>query len=107
MPEFFGNIALGYDIGRFSGRVSLYHQGEHNVRYSASGLSDVVTNAYTRLDLALKQGITNHIALFLNINNLTDVEEGSSVRNRVFDRTLFNESEKYGTTADFGFTVEF
>jgi len=107
MPEFFGNIALGYDIGRFSGRVSLYHHGEHNVRYSATGLSDVVTNAYTRFDLALKQGITDHIALFLNINNLTDVEEGSSVRNRVFDRTLFNESEKYGTTADFGFTVEF
>lgn len=107
MPEFFGNIALGYDIGRFSGRVSLYHQGEHNVSYSASGLSDVVTNAYTRIDLALKQGITKHVALILNINNLTDVEEGNSVRNRVFNRTLFNQSEKYGTTADMGVTVQF
>ncbi len=107
MPEFFGNIALGYDIGRFSGRVSLYHQGEHNVSYSASGLSDVVTNAFTRIDLALKQGISKNISLFLNINNLTDVEDGSSIRNRVFNRTLFNQSEKYGTTADFGVTVDF
>ena len=107
MPEFFGNIALGYDIGRFSGRVSLYHMGEHNVSYSASGLSDVVTNAYTRIDLAVKQGLTKNIALFLNVNNLTDVEEGNSIRNRVFNRILFNQSEKYGTTADFGVTVEF
>ncbi len=107
MPEFFGNIALGYDIGRFSGRVSLYHQGEHNVSYSASGLSDVVTNAYTRVDLALRQGISKNISLFLNVNNLTDVEEGTSVRNRVFDRNLFNMSEKYGTTADFGVIAEF
>jgi len=107
MPEFFGNIALGYDIGRFSGRISLYHQGEHNVSYSASGLSDVVTNAYTRVDLALRQGISRNISLFLNVNNLTDVEEGTSIRNRVFNRNLFNLSEKYGTTADFGVNVEF
>ncbi|HNW60412.1 MAG TPA: TonB-dependent receptor [bacterium] len=107
MPEFFGNIALGYDIGRFSGRISLYHQGEHNVSYSASGLSDVVTNAYTRIDLALKQGITKNIALVLNVNNLTDVEEGNSVRNRVRNWTLFNQSEKYGTTSDFGVTMNF
>jgi TonB-dependent receptor len=106
MPEFFGNVSLGYDIGDFSARVSVFHQGEHNITYSASGLNDVVTNAFTRLDLAVRQGISDHLILFLNISNLTDVEDGSSNVNRVYNRTLFNQSEKYGTTADFGLTVQ-
>ncbi|HOH09242.1 MAG TPA: TonB-dependent receptor, partial [bacterium] len=67
----------------------------------------VTSRAYTRVDLALRQGISKNISLFLNVNNLTDVEEGTSVRNRVFDRNLFNMSEKYGTTADFGVIAEF
>lgn len=107
MPEFFGNISLGYDIGRFSGRLSIFHQGEYNVSYSASGLSDQITNAFTRIDLALKQGITDYLALVLNISNLTNVEDGSSIYNRVYDRRLFNESEKYGLTADFGIIAQF
>lgn len=107
MPEFFGNISLGYDIGRFSGRLSIFHQGEYNVSYSASGLSDQITNAFTRIDLALKQGITDYLSLILNIGNLTNVEDGSSIYNRVYDRRLFNESEKYGLTADFGIIVQF
>jgi TonB-dependent receptor len=106
MPEFFGNISLGYDIGHFSGRISVFHQGEYNVSYSANSLSDQVTNAFTRVDLALKQGVSDHLSLFLNISNLTDVEEGSSIQNRVFHRRLFNESEKYGPTADFGVTIK-
>lgn len=106
MPEFFGNIALGYDIGKFSGRISLFHQGEHNVSYSATGLSDQVTNAFTRLDLALKQRVTHNLALFFNISNLTNIEDGNSIHNSVFDRRLFNQSEQYGLTADFGVTIQ-
>jgi TonB-dependent receptor len=107
MPEFFSNIALGYDVGKFSGRISLYHQGEHNVSYSADGLSDEATNAFTRIDLAFKQGITDNLSLFLNVSNLTNVEDGSSIYNRVEDRKLFNQSEKYGLTTDFGIIAQF
>lgn len=107
MPEFFGNISLGYDIGGFSGRLSAFHQGEHNVSYSAAGLSDQVTNAFTRLDLALKQKITDYLSLYLNISNLTNVEDGSSIYNRVENRKLFNQSEMYGLTADFGVIAQF
>jgi TonB-dependent receptor len=112
MPEFFGNIALGYDIGRFSGRVSVFHQGEHNISYSANGETDLITNAFTRVDLALKQGITNNLAFFLNISNLTNIEDGSAIDNvdvedGQFHRRLFNQSEQYGLTADFGITLTF
>lgn len=106
MPEFFGNIALGYDIGNFSGRISVFHQGEHNVSYSASGFSDEITNAFTRIDLAFKHRITDNLSLFLNVSNLTNVEDGSHLYNRVEDRKLFNQSEKYGLTADFGITAQ-
>jgi hypothetical protein len=111
MPEFFGNIALGYDIGRFSGRISVFHQGEHNVSYAAGGLSDQITMSFTRVDLTLKQGITDYLALFMNISNATDLEDGSLINNSspdrgVFNRRLFNQSEKYGLTADFGVTLQ-
>jgi TonB-dependent receptor len=106
MPEFFGNVSLGYDIGDFSARVSVFHQGEHNRTHSASGLSDQVTNAFTRVDVAVKQGITKNLSLFLNVSNLTDVEDGTSIVNRVQHRKLFDRSERYGTTADFGITAQ-
>ena len=106
MPEFFGNIALGYDIGRFSGRISVFHQGEYNVSYSALGWSDRINNPFTRIDLTLKQGITENIAVFLNISNLTNIEEGNSIYNREYHRKLFSNSEMYGMTADFGLTVK-
>ncbi len=111
MPEFFGNVALGYDLGRFSGRVSVFHQGEHNVSYSAGGLSDQITMAFTRVDLTLKQGLTDKLALLLNLSNATNLEDGSVINNSspdqgVFNRRLFNQSEKYGLTADFGLTLQ-
>ena len=106
MPEFFGNIAVGYDIGKFSGRLSVFHQGEHNVSFSATGLEDQVTNAFTRIDLAVRQGITNTVSLFLNLSNTTNLEDGSSISNSVFDRRLFDQSEKYGLTTGFGVRVQ-
>jgi len=106
MPEFFGNIALGYDIGRFSGRISVFHQGEYNVSYSALGWSDRINNPFTRIDLTLKHGITESVAVFLNISNLTNIEEGNSIYNREYRRKLFSDSEMYGMTADFGLTVK-
>jgi TonB-dependent receptor len=107
MPEFFGNIVLGYDIGGFSGRVSLYHQGEHNYSFSASGYTDRLRNAFTRIDVALKQRVMRNAMVFVNFNNITNIEDGFSLHNRVFDQVLFDRSEQYGFTVDFGVTLEF
>jgi TonB-dependent receptor len=106
MPEFFGNISLGYDIGGFSGRISLFHKGEHNISFSASGLSDRVNTKFTRIDISLKQKVTDFLALTMNINNITNVEDASSIFNRTFDRKLFDQSEKYGLAVDFGAILE-
>ncbi|HEY5614715.1 MAG TPA: TonB-dependent receptor, partial [Bacteroidota bacterium] len=106
MPEFFLNIALGYDIGDFSTRLSLFHQGEHNISFSATGAGDRITTAFTRVDVTLKYKVMKYATLFLNLNNLTNIEDGSSLSNRLYARTLFDQSEKYGLTADFGVTLE-
>jgi TonB-dependent receptor len=107
MPEFLGNVSLGYDIDGFSGRVSVFHKGEHNVSFSATGINDQITNAFTRVDLAFRQRITDFLSLYLNINNVTNVEDGSSLISRDYGYTLFDQSEQYGTTADLGITLQF
>lgn len=107
MPRFFGNISLGYDIGGFSGRFSVFYQDKHNVSFSASGSSDQVTKPFLRVDIALKQRITDYLALFANINNVTNVEEGTDLERRQYNYTLFDQSERYGLTVDFGVTLEF
>lgn len=101
-PEFFGNISLGYDIGGFSGRISLFHQSEYNLSFTPSGRGDIIVNAFTRLDLALKQKITDYLSVMLNVSNITNIEEGNSINNRVNGYKILNISERYGFTADLG-----
>lgn len=107
MPEFFGNISLGYDYEGFSARFSLFHKGQHNISFSASGSADQVTKPFTRLDIALKQKVTDYLSLFLNLNNVTNVEDGNDITRRQYGYTLFDKSEKYGLTMDFGASVQF
>ena len=101
-PEFFANVALGYDFGSFSVRLSLFHQSEYNRSFSASGLSDQVVNSFTRIDLALKHDVTENISLLLNLNNLTNTDESNSIYNRSTGWKILNTSEQYGMTADLG-----
>jgi TonB-dependent receptor len=104
-PEFFGNAALGYDIGGFSARISLFFQSAYTSEYSADGRTDVVTNRLNRWDLSLKQQIANKIALMLNINNLTNTDESTSVNNKINGWTLPYNGVNYGLTADLGVQV--
>jgi TonB-dependent receptor len=106
-PEFYGNISLGYDIGGFSARLSLYYQGEFNRSFSADGRGDRVTNAFSRLDLTVKQKITDRISVLVNLNNLTDTEEKTTVANRVEGWRLPDTNQRYGVTGDVGVRLEF
>ena len=105
-PEFFGNIALGYDIGPISARISLFHQSEYNLSFSPSGRGDVIINPFTRLDFALKYQYNDNIAVLLNINNLTNIKEENLIYNRVNGYKILNTSERYGLTADLGIKID-
>jgi TonB-dependent receptor len=106
-PEFFGNVALGYDIGGFSGRVSVFFQGEYNRSYSASRRSDPVVQNFSRWDLSLRQRFTENFSLFLNLNNFTSVEEQVYTTNRVANWDALTSNQLYGLSGDLGVRVEF
>jgi TonB-dependent receptor len=106
-PEFFGNVALGYDIGGFSGRVSVFFQGEYNRSYSASRRSDPVVQPFSRWDLSLKQRLTENISVFFNLNNFTSVEEQVYTTNRVAQWETLTSNQLYGLSGDLGVRIEF
>jgi len=108
-PDFFGNVALGYDIGGFSGRVSVFFQGEYNRSYSAGRLSDPVVQKFSRWDLSLRQRLTDHLSVFLNLNNLTSVEEDVYTADRDPANTweALSSSQRYGLSGDLGVRLEF
>jgi TonB-dependent receptor len=101
-PKLFGNVALGYDIGGFSARVSVFYQGEYVQQYSTDGQNDVHVNSFTKWDLALKHEISKNVSVFLNLNNFTNKQEGTSRINTVRDWHLPRTAELYGTTVNFG-----
>jgi len=105
-PEFYGNFAVGYDIGGFSARLSVFYNGEYIRTFSANRKSDSIQNSFTRWDLAIKQIITDNISVMFNLNNITNIKEGTTIQNNISDWRLYNTSERYGLTADLGVRVE-
>lgn len=103
-PEFFYNIALGYDIGGFSGRVSVFHQAEYNNSISSKNYN--INLAFTRVDIALKQRVREGISIFLNLNNLTDFEDAVDRRYGEYNLRKFRNSQRYGKSIDFGIIAE-
>jgi TonB-dependent receptor len=105
-PEFFANVALGYDVGGFSGRVSLFHQGEYTRTFTARSRGDRIVASYSRLDLSLKQKVTDNISLLLNLNNLTNTEEPTSDMYLETGWDLPRTSQKYGLSGELGVRIE-
>jgi TonB-dependent receptor len=104
-PELYGNVALGYDIGGTSIRLSVFFQGEYNQYFSPDSKSDIVTNAYNRWDLAFKQKITEKIEILANVSNLTNIKDITTMVDRVNDWRLTDTQELYGTTVDVGVRI--
>jgi hypothetical protein len=82
--------------------LSVFYQGDYNQTFSGDQRSDVVVNKFTRWDVVLKQKISDNFSVMMNINNLSDVSEGTSLENRINNWTFPNTSERYGITADLG-----
>ena len=104
-PEFFGNVSLGYDIDGFSFRIAAFYQGKYNTSFSSDGRSDGEQDAFTRLDISLKQNITDNISVLLNLNNITNAKEASLYNNRILGIEEPNTDHRFGMTADVGVRV--
>lgn len=103
MPENYGNIAVGYDLGGFSGRLIVYFQQDYLTGISFSELRDESQKGFSKWDLALKQKVNKNIDLFFNLNNISDFYEGTY---QVYQHKD-NGSTRFGMVADFGFRYSF
>jgi outer membrane receptor protein involved in Fe transport len=97
------NLALGYEKGGFTGRISMVYQGSSLSFVGQRAELDGYTDAFLRLDLALQQKLTPTISMFLNVNNVTSRPEASYLGIRDFPTA----EEYFGLTADVGVRVSF
>lgn len=104
------NLAIGYEKGGFSGRISMVFQGK-SLRATAStdetigslqttvgkiAENDNFTNSNTRWDISIRQNVSKTLSLFMNINNFTNAPDRA-----------FRGSEKYPTQNEvFGWTSD-
>ena len=95
-PEIYGNAALGYDIAGFSARISVFYQDQYTRSFSDDGTNDVVVDSFTKIDLAFRQQIFSRYSIFLNINNLTNVQDKTSRIYKLWNWDLPREAELYG-----------
>jgi TonB-dependent receptor len=101
-PELYGNVSIGYDIAGFSARISYFYQGRYTTLVSLDGFGDEIQGAYSRLDFSLKYEYDKHLSFFLNVNNLTDTEEKTYLKNNVDNWEIVTSSQKYGLMGDIG-----
>jgi outer membrane receptor protein involved in Fe transport len=105
-PELYGNVALGYDDGTFSARLSLFHQSEYNLTFSPTGRSDRIQGSFTKLDFIMKYQFTDYLSMQLSVNNLTNSTEEDFLDDKVNNYRLLRRSERYGLTANLGVRVD-
>jgi TonB-dependent receptor len=79
-----GNVALTYEKAGFSGRVSVNYNGKAIFFVGTEGAPDQFVDNHTQLDFSAQQSLGDKIALFLEVNNLTNepyrVYEGTTNR---------------------------
>ena len=99
-PGIYGNISLGYDISGFSARIAYFYQDEYYSYFSRDNTRNTNIISFSRLDLSLKQIITDNFEVGLNINNITDTQEGYDIMNDEANWVLPSTRKRHGITSD-------
>lgn len=97
------NVSIGYDVGNFSGRVSMLVQGKTLTFVGVREELDGYTDTFTRWDLSLKYDLVKNVSVFANLNNFTNAPDQSFMQTARYA----TGREYYGWTADLGVTVKF
>jgi TonB-dependent receptor len=103
-PNDVANVALGYDLGGFSFRISMLYI-DNVFKRPDFWLQQRVTSAkFTRWDLSIKQNLPWFgMQIYLNLNNITGEDD--------IDLNSKNEywasAQRYGMQADLGFVIRF
>jgi TonB-dependent receptor len=97
------NFSFGYDLGKFSGRVSMLLQGKTLSFVGVREELDGFTDDYIRWDMSLKYDLWESFGIFANVNNITNEADESHMQTARYA----TGREFYGWTADFGFSWKF
>jgi TonB-dependent receptor len=97
------NLAIGYDYGGFSARLSLLYQDNVFKRPDFWMQNRVNSDKFSRWDLSVKQELPWYgIQVFFNINNITGEDDVD-----INQKTSFPASEqRYGMSADAGVRIK-
>ena len=107
-PQFTANVSLGYDVDKWGSsiRISMFYQSQYTRSYSPDGTSDGIVGEFIKWDLSVKQQVTSHVSLILNVDNLFNRTETRYRYNNIFDwGYLPTAASSYGTTVDLGVRV--
>ncbi len=106
MPKMIANATIGYEKGGFSGRFSVYYQGNtiQNAQANVKSL-DVSTDGLLRFDIQLSQKLfVKGLTFYWNMNNLTNWPDAQSL---TFYPQFLSHQENYGWTMDIGARYQF
>lgn len=101
--ESVGNVAVSYEQGGFSGRLSLNFHDEYISEVGDSAAEDLWVDEHVQLDFSATQRLTDRLSLFLEAVNLTD--EPFRVYEGTPDRPI--QEEIYSWWATLGLKVDF
>lgn len=102
-PDHILNTAIGYDIGGFTGRFSLFYQSK-----SLSGIGDTAprdsyVQPFWQYDVSLRYRFNEHLSFLATGTNLTSTADISRL-NGTNKNSIY---EVYGTMYDFGLELTF
>ena len=66
------NLALSYERGRFSGRISLNHHGEYLDEVGDGPEEDIWVDEHTQIDLSANVRLSDSLRVYLELINLND-----------------------------------
>ncbi len=95
------NVSLGYDIGKFSARVSVSYQGSSIAAVGEIAETDTWNKAFTRWDSSVKYRFADWMSVNLNLVNITNQPDQS-----YFGSDIYPTSEYYyGMTGSAGIDI--
>jgi TonB-dependent receptor len=103
-PNDVANVALGYDLGGFSVRLSLLYQNNIFKRPDYWMQQRVFSDKFTRWDLSVKQNLPWFgIQIYLNLNNISGEDDIDLNAKNLYPAA----TQRYGVSADLGFVYRF
>lgn len=98
--EFTGNLALGYEISRFSARIAANYKSDYllEITDASDEIGDVYVDSQLSLDLLARWNITKYAQVFVQAVNLGDEPYYVYINKKRYN----NQYEEYGPTYRLG-----